>query len=278
MGINKGRIRVAFMIFLLTRDTPLHSQTGLTAAHEALGGAGSASAVDGSALLLNPAGISQRNRYTIAGVYGYASGVRILGASAIDTTTSPLGLGVYYFFERGEKKEERRHVLRLALAEFYFERIYIGLGYRHHWFWDQGFGEYRDFPAFGIGIILPLRYFNLGVSGIDLLPRRDPYLDPRVLLGISVPLAPFDSLSLILAFDGIRHEFSRSWELRGGGDLLLFKLLSLRGGYRLNLNSPHRTFHMGLGVKVSSLSLDYALTRFAMASYKHTFTFEFALF
>lgn len=247
-------------------------ELGLYGPNQAMGGAGAAGAEDGSALFLNPAGLSQRRQYTLSGILGFHPDAQWGGGAALDTSSSPLGLGVDYRFFR--EAPRREHFLHVGVSEYYLDTLYFGISYRHHWFWDPGFGEYRDFPAFGLGIIIPLAYFRLGVAALDQLPRRDPYGDPRLAAGLALRVFWFT-----LLLDGIYHQEGKVWELAGGGELNLWNIGFFRGGYRYDLEHSLHSLHLGGGVKLGEvLHGDYAFTRLPGKRSQHTLSLELILF
>jgi hypothetical protein len=250
---------------------------GYTGKSQGVGGAGVAESMDATSFLLNPAGIVMRQTYALSGMGGILQQKRWIGAAVIDTQTSPLGLGVGYTYSR-KTTEEREHFLRVALAEYYLETIFFGISYRHHWFWDPSFNEYRDFPAFGLGMILPLSYFRLGFSLIDFFPRRDPYLDPRVRGGISIPLPVSSFFELGFYLDGICKGCKNQWEIAGGAEFLLFKKVFLRGGYHQDLQESRGSYHLGAGLDLSIFRLDYAMGLYPGGMREHGVSVELSVF
>jgi len=272
------RILIPLLIFITLLPQEISALfIGYSGESQGFGGAGVARSMDATSLLINPAGIAMRQRYTLSAMGGFLERDRWFGISVIDTQTSPLGLGVGYIYAR-KPDGDREHYLRVSVSEYYLETIYFGLSYRHHWFWDPSFGEYRDFPAFGLGMILPLAYFQLGLSLMDFLPRRDPRLDPRIRTGISIPFSVADPLGGGVHFDGIRKGYKNEWEIAGGIELLFFQKLFLRGGYHQDLRETRGSFHGGAGLAFSVLRMDYAFIFHPGGLKEHALSLELAVF
>jgi len=227
---------------------------GSYAQNRAMGGAAAAMVADASATLVNPAGLSQVQRYSIGLLYAKPDNGNVVGASIVDSQTSPLAMGINYRQERLDKNAAngqavwRRQQVGIGLSEFYGGKVHAGFGWNYVRE-DFGLGvsptTQEDFRNFVLGAVFPVNEFFRIATVSELLPDGDVDL-AKSQTGLAVRVKDVFALAL----DGIwRWEDSsgENWTVAVGTEVMALGFIGLRGGWRHNLKYGNTFWSGGAG-------------------------------
>jgi len=177
-------------------------------------------------------------------------------ATTSTTMTSPIAMGVDYRFTRVFEKYQagagydKLNTLRLALGEFYADKVNFGVGYEIKFFHPEVTTvERTTVHNFHLGFIFPINdWFRLGLSTNEFVPiKKDRPRDPRATLGFG--FSPHKAVVLYL--DAIGHwegGGGRDWDMVFGMEFLAMDQIGLRFGYGANIyRDEFKAVSTGLG-------------------------------
>lgn len=165
----------------------------------ALGGTNLASAVDLGGVRVNPASISQGRKYLVGGAASFGFEPRTLGLAAgiLDSQTADIAMGADYQYARFTSNETRAlasrppktvHSLHGAVAQFYKEKVHIGIGGHYDWYRVAGDGELHGTWNLAASVVTPIdpKWLRATVLVEDPIPQDDPIASPFTAGGLSM--------------------------------------------------------------------------------------------
>ncbi len=223
-----------------------------TPASSGLGGAFGAVADDNSAIILNPAGMSNKPTYGASTGYLYdsLSNEQRLDLCVTDSITSPVAVGFGYYrysYQQGSLGIDK-NVYALALSMGKPGIFSGGITGRL----DQYTGGLSgNAGTLGYGLIFSpgLPYLNISIAGLNLtkIQGTPQQLPPRLIdAGISL----LSNGMLTLAFDAVKNldvNGPVTMDYHAGGEIDVLQSLALRGGYAWDDVENMKTFSAGIG-------------------------------
>jgi outer membrane protein OmpA-like peptidoglycan-associated protein len=265
-------------------------RTGQGARASALGESFVSLADDASALYWNPAGLGQLRRYHLALAHHqwFMSTKDELFHAILPGPAGAFGLSLAY---SGEPGIERWSVENESLGTFGTWHGVVTLGYglrlgRSCFLGFAGKGFYQDlYEVAGYGGALDLGFLCRPTSRLGLglacrnLGAGTGYGSDLVMLPTEAELGATMTGQQFNATLGLALPFDNSPSLRGGLEYLPVPELALRLGYRagpldLATLGVMSGLTAGLGAKVGSLTLDYALTPYGRLGLAHRLGLE----
>lgn len=295
---------IRFIGFLLFAHFSFASQSineQLGVRSRAMGGAGRAVSTTNEAMHINPAGLSQFQRFNLDADYTLRMNepLHLLGVSLVDSTTSPLAGGVDFHLgvDSGSGSGALAYLGALALSYMVVENfIFVGGSAKYSFLPEIKTGNNKDIQVnqFGLdaGILARLPYgFSLGAAGYNLVPTNSRRLPLSVGLGAGfniggTPTGSKDVLTalggLTLAFDWLFRDLTAptglEHQLSAGAEYLLLDMVPLRVGYTLALAQMEHVVTSGLGFVVNNFGLDGFYEQNVSVFDKRSFGFTMRLF
>ncbi len=232
-----------------------------TPASAGMGGAFGSIANDNSAIIINPAGISAKQRY--GAEVGYLNtnpyGSRI-ESSVVDSVTSQLGAGFGYY--RDNYKESsmsiNRNTYALALSMGKPGILSAGITGRFDQF-TRGLSGQSESLGYGLIFSPGLSFLNLSIAGLNLtrIKGTREQLPPRLIdAGISMLLHGV----LTIAFDAVKNldvDADRSMDYHAGGEIVVVTQIAFRGGYAWENAENTKTYSAGIAWEEPRFTLAY---------------------
>lgn len=236
----------------------------------ALGLGARASAASTSALQYNAAGLTIGRLYHIESVVGYEPGTTrfSVGASLIDSYSSPIAMGVSYRYILGNGQYGHGGMEgRVALAVPIGDAFAIGATGRYVSFWREGQPEGDTRGPFAEGVTMdasirvsPLAGLHIAALGYNLIDHGTPLLPRHVGGSASYTI---DS-TVTIAFDGLADlstfynpDGSLRPEAVFGGALEVFVSgIPIRAGYSFDTGRDIHYITAGLGYVTDEFGVD----------------------
>jgi hypothetical protein len=295
MRLGRCKIFLAVFSLVLCFAAPASALDLYGPAATGMAGAYRAVATDSSAIIYNPAGISQITRYTAD--INYYSDSRFedwYGVSAIDTATSELGAGVSYNYRKSGDKygNVTSHLGVLSLTESYSKNFYFGVNTKYmDLSWEEtvivetGEGEAetiindKDKQLFttDLGMLFRLgQPLSLAIVGYNLTNPNPDFLPLQAAVGLAY--SPLENITLATdvvwednggnkQLDGDFGKFSGSenffevLDYYFGLDIMFYKSIHLRGGYAMEKNPEIDFFGAGLAWNAPKIVFSAAMQK-----------------
>lgn len=238
---------------------------------------------DTSSIHLNPASMVARPRYVAGMSYGFygRESSHTVASGAYDSRTSAFALGTKYTVwtfsppfepetdlnwfpvEDTEGLEDKRTWQRWDIAAAYAflgRRMNVGLTAR---IVRQKFElrEKRTFFTMDGGFtFFPIAQLGIGISAQNFIPTREGRFPVRLVPGIGLLLDNFLQLEadVVMVFE---DDPKPVVDIHVGGDLTLFRTISIRAGYysERQFTENYVTWGLGLRVERAKMKLSYSM-------------------
>jgi hypothetical protein len=257
------RLLVAALVGLLPQfahaDEPQQPLAGdiESARSLAMGGATRASGLANDTIYLNPAAISQIQRYTLSlqGEHDFNTQYDTFGASVLDSTTGPLAAGFGYnrvligpSATDGLPGDRRvGNLFTLAVAVPLSDAIVLGASGK--FLHIAEFGDTHNVATPDVGVLIKAAPVNLGFVAYNLIDVHSRELPRQYGFGANVSLGTEFKLEGDLVLDTATNP-TVSLAYRGGVEWEVLPVLALRGGYVEDRILGQRAISGGLGIYI----------------------------
>lgn len=245
-------------------------QTNLGSRPSALGGAFMGLSDDCWSIFYNPAGLSRINHNEAAVYYSPRPfGLNELSTTAFATNYSTK-IGTFALAAKKYGFELYKEISGTLSYANSFLGINIGTGFHIHTLTIKGYGN--DYTiGVDIGIMLPLAYnllFGFSAKNINAptIGRMKEKLPQVFSFGTSY--SPINNLFLLMDYE---KEIMFDGSLKAGFEYWVFEF----GVLRLGVNEKPSTISGGLGLRYSSLKIDYAIISHQELGLTHSITIGF---
>ena len=207
---------------------------------EAMGGAHRAVGTSNDTIMLNPAGMSMRRRYSLEASYGYSGQDTLshISFSALDSKTGPVAGALGYTHSRGDHAFSNVELHRIYMASAYpiFDWLAVGLTARHlRGSFTDDEGERQNVESYtadlGLSAVL-FDFLGVGVVWHNVYTTSRKALSPPHLgFGLA-----YLGEELVVASDlevDLRPRHLGDLTFRVGGEYFLAEMFPVRFGYRL---------------------------------------------
>jgi len=250
----------------------------------AMGGAVRILGGDASSIHLNPAAMTLRPRY-IAGMsylfYGREKS-HTIASGAYDSRTSAFALGTKYTFWRfsppfdaeddlnwfpvqeteGVTDKRTWHRWDVAAAYgFLGRRINLGLTARVVR-QESDLHPERTFFTMDAGVsFFPHPRFGFGFSAQNMVPTHDTRFPTRLSPGVGLLIDNFLQVEADAVFTLVEGQEQPDADLHAGGEVTLFRTVSIRGGFysERQFTETYVTWGLGLRIERARLKLHYTM-------------------
>ena len=214
----------------------------------AMGGAHRGIGTSNDTLLLNPAGMAVTQRYSVDMQYAYGTGDNLndLSGSAVDSKSGPVAGGVAYTRNWGNPSRLDATLNRVALGFAYSLGHALALGatvktIRGAYTTDAGRQEI-DLYTGTLGATATLgEMLSLGVSWENIVKgdaEAQRLAKPVLGLGLGLHL-PMVAIGTDMVID-TRSQVDKRLTYHAGGEVVVYELLVVRGGFHTELAGPRQ--------------------------------------
>jgi opacity protein-like surface antigen len=251
----------------------------------ALAGASRAQCPSNAALYLNPSGLSLGQMYHVETLYSYvptANG-HVVGASIVDSVTSPLAMGLSFNYHYWDSNSDDRNEydVRLSVAYYIAQVFALGLTLKYVYAENQGNGplgvnvmqgngdDLLNTVTVDVGATLTLRHvFNLAVVGYNLTNTGSSAAPLSLGAGASLQISRFVVVADVLLDWNSREELSIM--AMGGAEYFLADHYPIRVGYRYDDGRGSHAIGFGFGYVSTSWAIELSMRQDVAAEQLHT--------
>ena len=233
-----------------------------------------------TALFLNPANLAATRVYHIGAFAGiWPEGARqAYGAAAVDSVVSSTkiagGVGATYNVQDADGINRRWTDIRFALAYPIADQLFLGLGGRYMWLYQNGFGPLgtslassglpgarivRGFTLDAGATLKPNEHFALSVVGSNLTNPDTGFQPTTFGGGVALSFGDFSGeVDTVADFTTWDHTTMR---VMGGLEGLFADHLAVRLGYRFDSGADSHAIAGGLGYLDKDFGIDASFRR-----------------
>ncbi len=267
-------LRIVAGLVVLTCAAPAWAFDIETTRPLALGGASRAHAPSNASLYLNPSGLALGRMYHVETLYSYfpTSNGHIVGASVVDSVTSPLAMGLSFNYLAWDPDYEDRNEydVRLSAAYYISQTFSLGLTLKYVYAETSGRGplgpslfrsnndDLLNTVTVDVGATLTLRnVFNIAVVGYNLTNTGSSAAPLSLGTALSLQIRTFVVVADVL-LDWNTYE-DLTVRVMGGAEYFLADHYPIRLGYRYDHGRNSHSIGVGFGYVGSSWGIELSL-------------------